>query len=252
MQTATYFDIDSGERETVFFYMLNAYLHARIDTQNESDGDEEVNVYMSHLLGSLVDGSFYVRNGDVLASTPVDVLHRIEADDSDRHKVNVYRGNADHRLIAFGLFDGWGEHRSVYRRNFTSNEAYLEEARQYYEWAALFSNRLPSKYNGLAVTLEKIATHFDTYLDILAHLGLHYFDLIERLTPGEMYHLERQAHLAALPQVAEHALDRMLDAYNAWKSKPTGEYERVFREECERYQEMNPEFEAYMLEACAA
>ena len=108
MQTATYFDIDSGERETVFFYMLNAYLHARIDTQNESDGDEEVNVYMSHLLGSLVDGSFYVRNGDVLASTPVDVLHRIEADDSDRHKVNVYRGNADHRLIAFGLFERLG------------------------------------------------------------------------------------------------------------------------------------------------
>ena len=252
MEMATYCDIDTGERQTVFFFMLNAYLHARIDTENESDGDEEVNVYMAYLLQSLADGTFYTANGDNLALTPFDVHRKVELENSDRHKVRVYRANADHRLIAFGLFDGWGEHRSVYRQSFTTSDSYLEEARQYYAWAALFSNRMPARYGAMAVTLGKIASRFDTYLDVLKHIGLSYFDFIERLTPGELFHLEKQAHAAALPKISEHALDRLLDAYNAWKVDPTAAKKACFHEECEVYREINPDFEPHLFEACAA
>lgn len=42
MQDASYLNIDTGERETVFFFMLNAYLLSRIDTEHESTEDKEV------------------------------------------------------------------------------------------------------------------------------------------------------------------------------------------------------------------
>ncbi|MCH7790061.1 MAG: hypothetical protein IH940_11570 [Acidobacteria bacterium] len=144
--------------------------------------------------------------------------------------------------MAFGLFDGWGEHRSLYRRTCTPDESYLEEAQQYYSWAALFCARLPDRYNGLGGTLEKIATGFDTYLDVLRYMGSHYFHLLYRLTPGEVFHLERDAHQAALPHIEEQALDRMLDAYNEWKASPSAENRSSLQRECIAYRTVKPDF----------
>ena len=127
MDATTYIDIENGERETVFFFMLNAFLCARIDTANESEGDEEVNVYMAYLLESLVDGTFYAEYGDSLAFTPLDVYAKANERDETRYKLDIYRRNADFRLIAFALFDGWGDHESRYRRNFTPRDSYLVE-----------------------------------------------------------------------------------------------------------------------------
>ena len=84
--------------------MLKAYLCSRLDTAQESDDDEEVNVYTAHLLHSLVDGSFYNENAEVLA---------------------------DHRLSAHGLFAGFGGHQGRYRKHKTPRQSYLEQAQQY-------------------------------------------------------------------------------------------------------------------------
>ena len=120
--------------------------------------------------------------------------------------------------------------------------AYLVEAQQYYRWASVFCSRLPSKYHGLCQTLDKISSSFDSYIDILNHMSSHYMHLLRRLTPGEMFHLEREAHEAALPQIEEHALDRLLDSYNGWKSEPTKENRREFETECVGYGEIREDF----------
>ena len=102
--STTYLDLGTEEREPLFFYLLNAYLQSRIDTDHESDGDEEVNVYLAGLLHSLVDGRFYADNVDHLASSPLDVCQKADECGTNRGKTDVYRTNADHRLMAFGLF----------------------------------------------------------------------------------------------------------------------------------------------------
>ena len=242
MKTTRYVDIESGERETVFFFMLNAFLCARIDTANESENDEEVNVYMAYLLESLVDGSFYANHGDRLAVTPLDVYAKVEESDEARFKLDVYRRNADFRLVAFALFDGWGDHESRYRRTITPKDSYLDEARQYYGWASAFCSRLPSKYGALSVTLDKISGGFDCYVDVLNHMSSHYMHLLRRMTTGEMFHLEREAHEAALPEIEEQALDRLLDSYNGWKVESTEDNRRHFENECRRYGEIREEF----------
>ena len=246
MQTQ-YANLNGGARETVFFFMLNAYLSARIDTAHESDGDEEVNVYMAFLLESLVDGSFYLEHGEKLATTPDDVFQKVGRDDSDRHKLDVYRSNADHRLIAFGLFDGWGGHRSLYRQATTPDESYLEEAQRFYGWAAAFGGRMPANYRGLATTLEKISADFTTYVDVLGYMGSHYMNLIARLSPGELFHLEREAHEAAVPMIKEQTLDGMLDAYNTWKADPTDGNRLRLKAACDRYSQLDGDFEPVTL-----
>ncbi|MEE3261245.1 MAG: hypothetical protein VX290_00265 [Candidatus Latescibacterota bacterium] len=68
MDSPTYVDLNNGEQENMFFFLLNAYLTSRIETDCESDGDEEVNVYMAGLLHGVVDGKFYTETTDHLAN----------------------------------------------------------------------------------------------------------------------------------------------------------------------------------------
>ena len=241
MQDADYIDLQNGEREPLFFFMLNAYLCSRIDIEQESDEDEEVNVYIAHLLHSLVDGTFYTENAEVLADAPYDVFSKVEQSESDRHKLKVYRTNADHRLVAHGLFSGFGNHQGLYRKSTTPQESYLEQAQQYYGWAACFSERLP-RHKGLAAALHKLARDFEVYQSVLSHMGTTYFGLMDRLSPGEVFHLEREAHEGAKPALREGALDRMLDAYSLWCSEPKAEHQLRFREACAQYQEYDEAF----------
>lgn len=247
VESSAYVDLGSGEREPLFFFLLNAYLQSRIETDNESDGDEEVNVYVAGLLHSLVDGRFYTDNAERLATSPLDVCQKAAASGTDRGKADVYRTNADHRLMAFGLFSGWGEHTSRYRRTMTPEESYMDEAQQFYGWAAMFCARLPHRYRGLALTLGKLAERFDTHRRVLAHMGAHHLDLLRRLTPGEVYHLEKAAHEAALPQIEEHALDRLLDAYNRWKADPSAKTREGLLRESRPYGQLHPAFDANRL-----
>lgn len=243
MQDVAYFDLKTHEQETLFFFMLNAFLCSRLDTARDSDGDEEVNVYMAHLLLSLVDGRFYTEHTEVLGSTPAEVFAKAEEEDTPRHKLQVYRANADHRLVSFGLFSGSGERQSLYRQTLANPAAYLDEAQQYYHWAALFGHRLPARYRGLALALAKIAAHFETYCAVLAHLSASYLQLMPRLSSGELFHLEREAHQAAQPYIREEALNRLLDAYNEWQTQGAPESRQRFQEECARYQQVDPAFD---------
>ncbi|MEE2658352.1 MAG: hypothetical protein VX733_07600 [Candidatus Latescibacterota bacterium] len=243
MEPISYVDLSNGERETLFFFLLNAYLQSRIETDCESNGDEEVNVYIAGLLESLVDGTFYATHADVLATSAVDVTQRAQERNTDRDKAQVYRSNADHRFIAFGLFDGWGEYQSRHRLETTPRESYLKEAQQLYAWAALFCARMPKRYHGLAQTLEKMTEGFDTYLGVLNHMASNHLDFLPRLSVGEAFHLERSAHQASLPKIEEYALDLMLDAYNRWRSAPSEQTRQDFLQQSAPYRELRRDFD---------
>jgi hypothetical protein len=243
MKNADYLDISTQEREFFFFFMFNSFLCARIDTENETEDDEDVNMYMAHLLQSAVDGRFYVDHAGVLATSPVDVYEKGEEQGDNRHKLEVYRSNADHRLISYGVFSSFGQRQSLYRQNSTPPEAHLEYAQEYYSWAAAFSARLPDRYKGLTEVLEKIAARFDTYQAVLAHMRARYFNFLPRLTPGQLFHLEREIHDRALPQIKESVLDQLLEAYNQWRIDPGEETRRKFEEASERYHQLVPDFD---------
>ena len=232
-----YLDLQTKEQETLLFYMFNAFVCSRLDINKETDGDEEVNMYMAHLLFSMVDGRLFSEHADRLGMTPADVFQKAEEGDAPRRKFEVYRANADHRLAFYCLFSGTGEHQSLYHQTFTPPESYPEEAQIYYGRAALAGFRLPARYQGVILAMKKIAANFEIYRSILAHMSGHYLDLRPCLTPGQLWHLERETNQAAGPGIAQIALDKMLDAYNAWQTNPIPENEAEHRQACEQYQQ---------------
>ena len=62
------------------------------------------------------------------------------------------------------------------------------------------------------------------------------------MSPGQTWHLEQDAHLAALPQIEAQALDRMLDAYNRWRLEPNETTRKQFLEASTPYSELKPDF----------
>ena len=108
---------DTGSAKITKGYRLPAryVIHAIGPIYSGTEEDEEVNVYIANLLHSLVEGTFYTQNAEVLADAPYDVFSQVEASESDRHK-------------------------GFYRKNTTPQECYLEQAQQYYGWAACFPN----------------------------------------------------------------------------------------------------------------
>ena len=63
--------------------------------------------------------------------------------------------------------------------------------------------------------LEKLSERFEMYVKILSHMRVAYFNLVRRLSDGEMYHLQRAVQEVE-EQVETHGLDRFLDAYGNW------------------------------------
>ncbi len=74
-------------------------------------------------------------------------------------------------------------------------------------------------------------------------MAAHHMDLMERLSPGQTWHLEHEAHEAALPQIEAHALDHMLDAYNRWRVEPNETTRKQFLEASTPYTELKSGFD---------
>lgn len=116
----------------------------------------------------------------------------------------------------------------------------LADAQQFYSRAALFVGRLPSRYEALAVTCEKLAGGFDTYRELLRHVAANHLGLLPRLSMGETFHLERRAHEEALPRIEEFALDQMLDAYNEWRAEPNETTRERFFTHSDTWSQLRP------------
>ena len=82
------------------------------------------------------------------------------------------------------------------------------------------------------------------YQSVLSHMGATYFGLMSRLSPGEIFHLEREAHEGAKPAMREGALDQMLDSYSQWRREPNAEHRQRFQQACDMYREFDETFNA--------
>ena len=98
---------------------------------------------------SLVEGTFYTQNAEVLADAPYDVFSQVEASESDRHK-------------------------GFYRKNTTPQECYLEQVEQYYGWAACFPNDCRATGDWRA-RCTSCVRDFETYQSVHSQYG---YDLL--------------------------------------------------------------------------
>jgi hypothetical protein len=224
MNPRHYVDLKENTRDLqpTYYFMINCLLYSRMETglvSNQDFYDEDVNVYLAHLLHSFVNPEYVEQSRKFLSKYDTDVFRRLSNSTDARLKYLIYKTNADFLLVSIGIFDNPGAAVTP-RRLQPAEEAYIGRGKTYYHFAYSYSQQMHRKNQGVSEVLEKLSVGFEKYIRILSHMRGEYLDLVQRLSGGEVYHLERSVNEHQQQELLRVKQDELLESYSAWKTDP--------------------------------
>jgi hypothetical protein len=247
MNPRHYVDLKETSRDLqpTYYFMINCLLYSRMETglvSNQDFYDEDVNVYLAHLLHSFINPEYVEQSRKFLSKYDTDVFRRLSNSQDARLKYMIYKTNADFLLVSIGIFDNPMVAEASRSKLQASEEAYIGRGKTYYHFAYSYGQQVHRKNAGVAEVLEKLSVGFDKYIRILSHMRGEYLDLMKRLSQGEVYHLERSINEQSLQEMLRVKQDELLELYTAWKSEPSPEAEESLERVVSEIRQINPEF----------
>ena len=218
----------SRDLRPTYLFMMKCLLYSRMETgliSNQDYYDEDVNVYIAHLLNSFVNPDYIDRARSYLSKYDTEVFRRLAGSTDARLKYTLYKTNADFLLVSLGIFDNPemvpeakgpdAPDGPLHQR--PSEEAFIGRGRTYYRFAYTYSQQIHGRGAAVSDVLEKLSIGFDKYLRILTHMRGEYLNLLRSLSQGEIYHLERVVNESARQDAVKQKQDALLDLYLEWK-----------------------------------
>lgn len=241
-----YFDLKGKHKEPTFFFMLNCLLLTRVKNDLE-DTDcrfgEEVNVYLANLLTAFTKPGYIEHLRPYLSEHDIEVFRRLEHSNDARLKYTIYKANADFLLFSIGVFDSAGEKALPLGPEFRhGHQGQMGKGQTYYHFAFSYSKRVPGLGGTVAEVLEELSKGFEKYVTILTYLRGEYFDIVKRLSEGEIYHLMRSVKASGRRLALERKQNEFLDAYLDWKNLRTEETRRKVISLASQLHQIDPTF----------
>ncbi|HEX5131084.1 MAG TPA: hypothetical protein VFX92_01210 [Candidatus Krumholzibacteria bacterium] len=212
-----------GQRdvEPTFYFVMNCLLYSRLESGNASNQtfyDEDVNVYLASLLTSFMNPDYHERTRKYLSRYDMDLFEKVRHSSDVRLKYTIYKTNADFLLISIGIFrnpDGSrpGSKDSLMKDN---EEVYVGRAKAYYQFAYSYSQSVFRKATAISEVLEKLSHGFEQYVQILSYMRGEYFNILDRLSSGDIYHLERSLDRVETGKELRELQDQFLDMYSEY------------------------------------
>lgn len=203
--------------------MLNCLLLTRVQNDLESGDsmfEQEVNMYLANLLTAFSNPTYVEHLRPYLSEHDIEVFTRLKGSNDARLKYTIYKANADFLLFSIGVFDSAGEQSIPLGPEFKhGHQGQMGKGQTYYHFAFSYSKRVPGVGETMTEVLEQIAKGFDKYVTILTYLRGEYFDIVRRLSDGEIYHLMRSIETSGMRMSLERKQDAFLDAYMEWKTR---------------------------------
>jgi hypothetical protein len=248
MNPRSYVDLKEGGRnlQPTYYFMINCLLYSRMETglvSNQDYYDEDVNVYMAHLLHSFINPEYVEQSKKYLSKYDADVFRRLSSSTDARLKYAIYKTNADFLLVSIGIFDNPLAPTSASKaKPAPSEEAYIGRGKTYYHFAYTYSQQIHRRNQGVSEVLEKLSVGFEKYIKILSHMRGEYLDLTKRFSDGEVYHLERSINESMKQELIRAKQDQLLELYTAWQREPSAEIEGDVERLVSEIQELHPSF----------
>ena len=249
MNPRNYVDLKESSRnlQPTYYFMINCLLYSRMETglvSNQDFYDEDVNVYLAHLLHSFINPDYVEQSKKYLSKYDADVFRRLSSSTDARLKYSIYKTNADFLLVSIGIFDNPLAPTATPQRNqpAPAEEAYIGRGKTYYHFAYTYSQQMHRKNAGVSEVLEKLSTGFEKYLRILSHMRGEYLDLMKRLSNGEVYHLERSIDEHQQQELLRVKQDELLELYSVWRETKSAECEENLERVVGEIRQLNPGF----------
>ena len=247
MNPRNYVDLKEGGRnlQPTYYFMINCLLYSRMETglvSNQDFYDEDVNVYLAHLLHSFINPDYVEQSKKYLSKYDADVFKRLATSTDARLKYSIYKTNADFLLVSIGIFDNPHAAEANRAKTPPSEEAYIGRGKTYYHFAYSYAQQMHRKNAGVSDVLEKLSVGFEKYIKILSHMRGEYLDLVQRFSEGEVYHLERAVNESARQDLIKAKQDQLLELYTLWQNEPTAAIEEDVKRLVGEIQELAPSF----------
>jgi hypothetical protein len=249
MDGTTHITIGSGKREVepTFFFMMNCLLYSRLESGNPSNQtwyDEDVNVYLANLLTSFMNPDYHERTRKYLSRYDSDLFDKVRDSSDVRLKYTIYKTNADFLLISIGIFRNPDGSRPGTKDAFVKDneEVFVGRAKAYYQFAYSYSQAMFRKATAITEVLEKLSRGFEQYVQILSHMRGEYFNILERLSSGDVYHLERSIDRIESDRELHALQDQFLDLYSEYVKSKNPELKEKLRELVRKIQKLDESF----------
>ncbi|MBN1129980.1 MAG: hypothetical protein JXA71_13390 [Chitinispirillaceae bacterium] len=217
-----YVDLRGGEVGNTAFFFLQHILMARADLHMESgqhEYDQEVNVYLSGLLNSIVDAGQLTKAREYISIFDVDVRRYLDEHPGVRNEYVVYRDNADFGLVQEGVFQG-DRHQGSYHHIVFQDASRQDRIVVYYKLAASALSHLQGTHGALVPVFMALAEQMSEVLQIVRRAAGYYFEMLERMTDGSLFHLEREMNEQGAMKMYQEKLDEFLKVYGECKARP--------------------------------
>jgi hypothetical protein len=241
-----YFDLKEKHKEPTFFFMLNCLLLTRVQNDLDAGDDrfeEEVNVYLANLLTAFSNPLYIESLKPYLSDHDVEVFTRLGNSNDARLKYTIYKANADFLLFSIGVFDSAGERSVPLGPEFKhGHQGQMGKGQTYYHFAFSYSKRVPEIGETVSDVLEQLSKGFEKYVTILTYVRGEYFDIVKRLSDGEIYHLMRSVEATGRKIQLERKQNEFLDAYLDWKNHGTEEARKRVLDLAQELRAIDPTF----------
>jgi hypothetical protein len=220
-----YYDLGDKSLQQTSFFFLEHILKARADLHLESghhEHDQEVNVYLCGLMNSLVDAKELIRGREYVSIFDIDVRRWLDEHPGTRNEYIVYRDNADFGLLQEGVFQG-DEHPGSYHHIVLPETTRQDRIVLYYELAASALSHLQGTHGPLVPVFLSLAHHMVEILHIVRRAAGFYFEMLDRISEGSLFHLEREMNEKAMMRQYRELLDEFLKIYQKYRSAPCPE-----------------------------
>jgi len=227
-------------------FLLRCLLGARREADhpsNESGYDEDVNVYLVGLLGRFLSADYHEDACRYLQPYDLDLSETAAESDDERHAYRLYKVNADHLLLAIGLFhhvEGAAQPGNPHLHR-EPNE-FISRGGIYYSIASSRLHHLRRKGTGTVSALRKLGEGFPQYVEVLRHLRTDFFHLTARVGEGTLYHLARETGTGSESMDRGELYDAFLDCYSSWRQEPTAVRRLAVQQAAERVRQADPDF----------
>lgn len=214
-----YFDISKQERDSAIRYLLQTVINSRGESKFPSNYytyDEDVNVYLAHLLFAVSLPEYHEMAEPYLSTDTSDILRWVRATEDRTIRYFIFKVNADHLLMHSAIFNdlnGKKKSKSFFAK---SEKHFIEVAKLYYEQAAAYHKKIYRKKTGVGDVLTKLSHYFEDYQDVLKHVRRDYFHFVNRFKDNAFDEFIGAVNQYESKTTVKEKMDLFLDLYGKW------------------------------------
>ncbi len=246
MQDEKYFFTDL-EKNAAVNNLIDYYVKARekVDfVTNKKCFDEDVNVYVCHLLFAYAMPNYNYITEQYISLVPEEVRMLVDMAEDSYFQYFIYKVNGDNLLLHLGLFNDLHMLKPKKKSSDATERElnYVELAKYYYQQAAQCNRKIHKRKTALSEVLLKLVKYFDQYAKALNYVRREYYFFYDCFEDTEFSKFSNEVKSYEKNMCLKTKQDLFLDLYSQWQRRKTTTLRKQINKLCGELHALDPNF----------